>query len=518
MTLTYHELHHAALKLGSNLTTLGARERSKILIVIPNGVEFCILLWASILMRLTMITMDMTLLKASDSNHLKDTLRTLRPSIVVLPDQNAAETVREAAQKLKLAPPLCVASSPTISRDCNSFSELLTGNLSHGFEQELFQRLEMDDPNRIHSITFTSGTTSKPKGCPVRVKGMSHMLHSWSWLINEDNGVRALQQLHNSRAIAPAQVLQTWKAGGTVVMPGRNFAIEDTLDAIENHGATFIVLSPTMVHRLSEVSKGCSLATSSVRSIQIGGDAVTNDVLDKCARIFPKASICTHHGMSEGGAAFKWAFFDTPPTFIDTHGGVCPTGTVAAGSTVRVWDRRRNRIALRGKPGEMHISSSSIIEHYLGGADPDSFLVDATARWFNTGDVAIMDDQGIVTILGRRKDAIEHSDGTLIMPSSIENCLQEYLGTQVCVVAIPHTVHGNRPVAIVANMGTHSPSAAIDHVQQVLGPVYTPDHLLCLHDLELMKFPLNATGKVVRTTIQEAVLSSAYTQVGSMSR
>lgn len=79
-------------------------------------------------------------------------------------------------------------------------------------------------------------------------------------------------------------------------------------------------------------------------------------------------------------------------------------------------------------------------------------------------------------------------------------------------MAVPHTVHGNRPVAVVADMGAHSPSAAIDHVQQILGPVYTPDHLLCLHDLELTKFPLNATGKVIRTTIQEAVLSSAYTQ------
>lgn len=431
MTLTYNELHHAALKLVHNLTTLGARQKTTILIVVPNGVEFCILLWASILMQLTIVTMDMTLLEPSKFDHLRDTLRTLRPSIVVLPDKSAAELIREAAQKLKLAPPLCIALGSTVSQEYNLFSELLTGNLSNNFEQVVLQRLGKDDPNRIHSITFTSGTTSKPKGCPVRVRGMSHMLHSWSWLINRDNSVRALQQLHNSRAIAPAQMLQTWKAGGTVVMPGRNFAIEDTLDAIENHGATFIVLSPAMVHRLSEVKDGHSLATSSVRSIQIGGDAVTNDVLDKCARIFPKASICTHHGMSEGGAAFKWASFDTPPTIIDTHGGVCPTGTVAAGSTVRVWDRRRNRIALRGRPGEMHISSPSIIEHYLGGADSDSFLVDATARWFNTGDVAIMDYQGIVTILGRRKDAIEHSDGTLIMPSSIENCLQEYLGTQV---------------------------------------------------------------------------------------
>ncbi|KAF2209147.1 hypothetical protein CERZMDRAFT_47840 [Cercospora zeae-maydis SCOH1-5] len=512
MTLTYEELHCTALKLVDGLIALGARPRSTILIAVPNRVEFAIILWASILMQLTMVNMDVSSLEVPEHNHLKDALRTLRPSIVLLQGFDVTEAVRVAAHELNLAPPLYIALDAPFSGKCIPFSQLLTGRLKADDEYELLQRLGDDDPNRIHSITFTSGTTSKPKGCPLRVKGMSHMLHSWSWLINKDNGTRSLQQLHNSRAIAPAQMLQTWKAGGTVVMPGRNFVIEDTLDAITNHDASFIVLSPAMVHRLGEIQGGHSLATSSVRSIQIGGDAVTKDVLDKCARIFPTASICAHHGMSEGGAAFKCAFFDTPTTEVDFQGGVCPIGTVAAGSTIRIWDQRRDRVALRGEPGDMHITSPSIIEHYLGGADGDSFLTDATARWFRTGDVAVMDDAGIVSILGRRKDAIEYRDGTLIMPSSIESRLEEYLEVQVCVVAISHSAHGSRPVAVVETLGGSSPRTVMDYVQQTLGCRYALVGLFTLDDIGLRRFPLNAARKVVRSVLQEAVMSHIHVQ------
>jgi acyl-CoA synthetase (AMP-forming)/AMP-acid ligase II len=137
---------------------------------------------------------------------------------------------------------------------------------------------------------------------------MTHWLHSQSWLINEDNCAKVLQQADKSRAIAPALTLQTWREGGTVALPGtRSFAIEDTIQAILKQRVTFIVLSPAMVYALAEVLQVASYHPSkldSVRTIHLGGEAVTRDVLLKCATLFPSAKVCLNHGMTEGGGFF----------------------------------------------------------------------------------------------------------------------------------------------------------------------------------------------------------------------
>jgi len=73
-----------------------------------------------------------------------------------------------------------------------------------------------------------------------------------------------------------------------------------------------------------------------VRSIQVGGDAVTKDTMMKCAALFPHAKVCINHGMTEGGGSFTWPFFDTPIPRIPYSGEIYPIGAVAPGSIVRI--------------------------------------------------------------------------------------------------------------------------------------------------------------------------------------
>jgi len=85
---------------------------------------------------------------------------------------------------------------------------------------------------------------------------------------------------------------------------------------------------------------------------------------------------------------------------------------------------------MRGEPGELHVCCDSIIWHYLGGASESSFYEDKKGRWFNTGDIAMMDNEGLVFILGRSKDMIKRA-GVAIMPAAIESCIERYTDAQV---------------------------------------------------------------------------------------
>ena len=433
LTLTYTQVHRVALKLAAGMMANGAQPNSTILMLIPNGGEYALLLWTCIIMRLTFVPLDPSYLDISGFAELQNTLKSLKPSLIVVPDAASAKAVGVMVNELGLAQPLRISLDRDVSNGWKSLLDLVADATNSPIDEDtLLEDARHDDPQRIHSILFTSGTSGRPKGCPLRVGGMTHVLHSQSWLINRDNCALALQQAHNSRGIAPAQTLQTWREGGAVVMSGRGFVIEDTADAILHYGVTFIALTPAMVHAMGQEFASRLFRVDSVRLIQLGGDAVTKDVLIKCAALFPHAKVCINHGMTEGGGSFIWPFFDTSIPQIPYFGEICPIGVVAPGSVVRIWDVDRKSISKRGEPGELHICCGSTIRHYLGGASEPSFYEDKKGRWFITGDIAMMNKEGLVFILGRNRDMIKRA-GVAIMPAAIESCLEKYTGAQVSI-------------------------------------------------------------------------------------
>lgn len=431
LTITYNQLHRTALKLAAGMMANGVEPDAKMLMIIPNGGEYTLLLWACILLRVTYINLDPEMLDIAGFTSLKAAIRTLKPQIVVTPDAATGKSVDVAISELQLPKPLtlCLSSSRTCS--WKPLADLVHEALKCPIDEEaLVAAARNDNPKRVHSIMFTSGTSGIPKGCPMRISNMSHMLHSQSWLVDAETGSLALQQPHNSRGIAPAQTMQTWKSGGAVVMTGQEFNVRDALDAIARLRVTFIVLTPPMVHEMAVELAANPVDVDSVKRIQVGGDAITKGLLLKTASIFPKAQVCVNHGMTEGGGSFMWPFFNTLITSIPFFGEICPIGIVAPGASVRVWDTDNYSVVKKGQLGELHVTSGSLIAHYFGGRSETSFYDDNGVRWFNTGDVAMINEDGLVSILGRRKDMIKRG-GVGIMPAALESSIAAYTGSQV---------------------------------------------------------------------------------------
>jgi acyl-CoA synthetase (AMP-forming)/AMP-acid ligase II len=93
-------------------------------------------------------------------------------------------------------------------------------------------------------------------------------------------------------------------------MAGRGFAVNDAAEAFRQFPITFLALSPPMVHEFSEMimRNRASFNAASVRTVQIGGGAVTKGILIKCAAVFPRARVVVAHGMTGGGGYFRWPF------------------------------------------------------------------------------------------------------------------------------------------------------------------------------------------------------------------
>ena len=129
--------------------------------------------------------------------------------------------------------------------------------------------------------------------------------------------------------------------------------------------------------------------------------------------------------MTEGVDAFLWPAGVEPKV----HDGHCGLGTVAPGAKVRFCSPNSTNPVQRGELGELHVSNPRGIKGYIN-VESESFYNDGETHWLITGDQAMMDDEGVVYIMGRYKDIIIRG-GESISAAAVETCMGKMKGVLV---------------------------------------------------------------------------------------
>ena len=407
LTWTYRDLHQASFRLASAfLNSRLQPECSTIICFIPNGIEWALLLWTSMLLKMPISPLDMGGLWPQRSSELESYLTSIKADAIIVPDVEGATAVDAMLKKLNLEP----YSKIVLAGTHQGWSTLLDFGMNAKqimSDTQMVTEARKDDLDRVSIVLFTSGTSSgKPKGCPRSVSNVMHFMERVTWIEEGGNHARNIVQTANFRGIAHAVTLQTWKAGGAIIMPSALFDAAAMLEVIPE--ATLLALIPFQVHSIvdhPEFSKA-----GNIRLVCIGADMITKDLVGKCKDAFPSAKVMTIHAMTEGGGLCK----DSARSYF---GGVASVGVVPKGMRLRIWD---GQVTRRGVPGEMQIRCETVIKRYL---DRES-LEDG---WFKTGDVGMIDEDGTVYVLGRIKDVIKRV-GVTITPAAIENCIERRAG------------------------------------------------------------------------------------------
>lgn len=295
---------------------------------------------------------------------------------------------------------------------------------------ELLDAARQPNPEHEALIYFTSGTSAgKPKGCPRTVKNFasSHEPTQEAEQYRPDSRFLLISQ--NFRVIsALAPIL--WSTGAAVVLPGAMFDAKQTLDTIERFKVTDVLLVPALLHAVVDEASFKERDLACVINCAVGGDVITRDVLRKAARAFPRAGVHVGHGMSEGGAIFRWAFSGMAVEDVPCYGEIAPLGVVQSGSKIRIVEESTGAVVARGQTGELQLSSPNVIDRYLDGVQTDAFLNSEGDRWFSTGDAGVMSDEGVVYIVGRVKDRIKRA-GVPINPVALESSIARFAGCRV---------------------------------------------------------------------------------------
>ncbi|PYI25987.1 acetyl-CoA synthetase-like protein [Aspergillus indologenus CBS 114.80] len=349
------------------------------------------------------------------------------------------------------------------------------------------------------SVLFTSGTASRPKGCPLRMTAYIHVLINSLGIGKLKPGDKLLSTAPSYHAFGLLCTILPLVQGACVVFAGDTFDPLLTMDTIEHQECTHLCLVPTMLHSLEQVRSTFDL--SSLRALLFAGMVLSPDVLRRCVELFGNTTLENLYGMSEGVVVSTGPVSDINRI---TNGHDVAIGRPGTGARIHICDPGQRSPLPVGLPGQLHYAGSSLIGHYLGASD-DDFYDDADGlRWFNTGDQAFVGTDGLLYLIGRYKELIIRG-GENLSPARIEGVLAEVpelrsLNAQI--VAGGEPIAGEVPVAVVAVAPSAKQVSLIQStVRSVLGVTHVPTAVVSLHDLGIDDFPRTAAGKIQKSKL-----------------
>ncbi|THA78632.1 acyl-CoA synthetase [Streptomyces sp. A0642] len=344
-------------------------------------------------------------------------------------------------------------------------------------------------------VVYTSGTTGPPKGAVLPRRAIAASLDAledaWQWT-GDDVLVHALPLFHVHGLILG--VLGPLRRGGSVRHLGR-FSAEGVARELGS-GGTMLFGVPTMYHRLAEAladpsaSDGLVKALAGARLLVSGSAALPVHDHERIAAATGRRVI-ERYGMTE----------TLMNTGVRADGEPRP-GTVGAplrGVELRLVEEDGTPLADPASIGEIQVRGPNLFTGYLNRPDATAAALTADG-WFRTGDMATLDPDGYVRIVGRKATDLIKSGGYKIGAGEIENALLDHPGVrEAAVTGEPDPDLGERVVAWVvpADPASPPPAAALaDHVAAQLSPHKRPR---TVHFLDAL--PRNDLGKIMKRSL-----------------
>jgi fatty-acyl-CoA synthase len=306
----------------------------------------------------------------------------------------------------------------------------------HSFEEHV----QFDDPVNIQ---YTSGTTGFPKGVTLS----HHNILNNGYFI----GIR-LQYSEKDRVCIPVPFYHCFGMvigniccvahGACMVIPNDSFDPDITLKTVSDEKCTSLYGVPTMFIAELAVKDFDTYDFSSLRTGVMAGSVCPPEIMKKVENLMniKEMSIC--YGMTETSPVSTQTLIGT-----SLEKQVSTVGTVQDHLEIKIIGEN-GKVLERGEHGELCTRGYSVMLKYWNDPENTKKVLDE-AKWMHTGDMAVMDDEGYITISGRMKDLIIRG-GENISPKEIEDFLYTYPNIlDVQIIGVPSEKFGEEVMAWV---------------------------------------------------------------------
>ncbi|QXI41259.1 AMP-binding protein [Pseudomonas wayambapalatensis] len=502
---TWRQLADAVDQHARALMALGVQAGDRLGIWAPNCAEWCITQFASAKIGAILVNinpayrsseLDYALGQSgcrwvicADAFKTSDYHAMLRDLVPGLPASKPGAVHCERLPELRGVISLAVKPPPGFLAWCD-----LQARAAEVSAEALGRRQASLRPSEAINIQYTSGTTGFPKGATLS----HHNILNNGYMVGE-----SLRLTEHDRLVVPVPLyhcfgmvmanLGCMTHGSTLIYPNDAFDPLLTLQAVAEERATALYGVPTMFIAELDHPRRNEFDLSSLRTGIMAGATCPIEVMRRVIDEMHMAEIQIAYGMTETSPVS----LQTGPQ-DDLEVRVTSVGRTQPRLESKVIDADGNTLP-RGEIGELCTRGYSVMLGYWNNPTATAESIDAEG-WMRTGDLAVMDEQGYVRIVGRSKDMIIRG-GENIYPRELEEFFFTHPAVaDVQVIGIPCSKYGEELVAWVRLHPGHSASAEElrEWAKSRIAHFKVPRHFRFVDE-----FPMTVTGKVQKFRMRE---------------
>lgn len=367
------------------------------------------------------------------------------------------------------------------------------GDVSQDEVNKIQSQLQFDDPINIQ---FTSGTTGSPKGATLT----HHNILNNGFFVGESQILT-----EKDRLVIPVPLYHCFGMvmgnlgcvthGSTMIYPGEGFEPKAVLQAVHQEKATALYGVPTMfIAELSEPEFE-SYDLSTLRTGIMAGSICPAEVMKKVNGKMNMKEVQIAYGMTETSPV------STQTSSLDPfEKQVTTVGRTQPHLETKIVDPATGNVLPRGEIGELCTRGYSVMLKYWNNEEKTREAIDA-AGWMHTEDLATMDEEGYVQIVGRIKDMVIRG-GENIYPKEVEEFLYTHPSIEeVQVTGVPDDKYGEELVAWVKLRPDADPVDADGLMAFCKGKIA---HFKIPRNYKFVdEFPMTVTGKIQKFKMRE---------------
>ncbi len=481
--ITYQQLNSSYQKLASALLDLGVKEFDRIALWLPNCPEFVYSFFAALSLRATVVPIN-TMFKREEARFI---IENSQAKILICSVDKLEDSENILSRIDTLEHIICLKGH----KDKNLVSDFR--RLIENY-QELNQLRQIEEDD-LAEIVYTSGTTGKPKGACLTHKNLISNIKDCAKVIKltkRDSLICFLPLFHSFSSTVC--MLLPLSCGAKIIIMRSVRPFKRVMRAVFKYRVTIFIGVPSLYNILSEAKISplkalLNIFINPVRLYISGAAALPVSVCKKFEKKFHRP-LLQGYGLTEASPVVSMSPIGRRRK-LDSIGLAMPS------VEVKIVDKQGKQLP-SGAIGELLVKGPNVMKGYYNLEEENKKAL--REGWLYTGDLAKIDKEGFIYIIGRSKEMI-NVRGFNVYPREIEDILYHYPRVkEAAVIGVSHRHRGEVPIAFIVGQGQLQEREIIEHLRANLAPYKVPFKVIFRDSL-----PKNPTGKILKRELQEEV-------------
>ncbi len=348
-------------------------------------------------------------------------------------------------------------------------------------------------PGDLAAIFYTSGTTGFPKGAMTTHANFTTNIENCFRVLSVERselaGISTLVSVPLFHVTGcNSQLLPAMEWGGRVEILSGPLDLDGFFTSVGENRVNQLVSVPAIYHAVLRHPRFAELDVSGVRWISYGGAPIAESLVHSIQEAFPNARVGNGFGLTETSSLTSFLPHEEAADRADSVGFAMPVDDLAI-----------DKPDPETRAGELLVRGPNVVAGYWN--KPQASAETFVDGWLHTGDLARVDDDGLLYIVDRKKDMINRG-GENVYSIEVENALASAPGVgEAAAVGVPDEMMGEKVGAVIVPAAGGEPDVAaiVAHCRQRLADFKVPQFVA----LRSEPLPRNPGGKVLKAQLRD---------------